>query len=363
MMFYDSYSFVVMVLTCDVCGKSISRYDEYLTCRKQCNKNFHIVCVEISGSEFTSLKESGDIKHWSCNNCNTNKTINPTIKAGKTCDNEDSLNNLIMEKVNDALKLFGKTVVDTLMQQISELKLQNLVLTREIQQLKKVTLKFDSFSSIPEKDKRDTSPVTKNDIVDNVNIQTNIDYSDKIKATYSSIAKATGAIKKTIVNNTKQNILSQKTAIKENDLSKHTVLSEITETHNKINSSNKITLNQHTNEFTEVIKRRSNNSQRNIIKGTATSSILKSAKFYSHIHLYGLDIGTTCEEITKNLENHNIPETLCEKMNAKHPDLYSSFKVSIPTIQLKDALNPEIWPSGVKMNRFLARRQQKPQVT
>lgn len=93
----------------------------------------------------------------------------------------------------------------------------------------------------------------------------------------------------------------------------------------KINSSNKITLIHHENGFTEVIRRPSNNFQRCTMNGTATSIPSESAKFHSHIHLYDLDVTTPCEEITKNLEKRNILE-------AKHSDLHSSLKVSVPSI-------------------------------
>ncbi|KAK9728559.1 PHD-finger [Popillia japonica] len=76
-----------MAIQCVVCANNINRYDDYMSCRKSCNGNFHSACVNISVEELTLMKEDGSIKKWSCFKCNENITNNLVFQ--QQCSKED----------------------------------------------------------------------------------------------------------------------------------------------------------------------------------------------------------------------------------------------------------------------------------
>lgn len=51
----------------------------------------------------------------------------------------------------------------------------------------------------------------------------------------------------------------------------------------------------------------------------------------------------------------------CERLNARGN--YSSFKLTTEETALNDMLQPEFWPSGVAVGRFLIRRPKLPSLT
>lgn len=85
---------------------------------------------------------------------------------------------------------------------------------------------------------------------------------------------------------------------------------------------------------------------------------IKAAVAYSHLHLYRLHPETTIENVKMYLLK-DFPEVLVEKLNSAHPDVYSSFKISVSEINQQRAMDPDLWPEGARINRFfLARRKQ-----
>lgn len=61
---------------------------------------------------------------------------------------------------------------------------------------------------------------------------------------------------------------------------------------------------------------------------------------------------TSIESLTLLLKG-NFPEVVCEAITPKHPDVYTSFKVKILETNFRKAMNPELWPLGACIGRFL----------
>lgn len=81
------------------------------------------------------------------------------------------------------------------------------------------------------------------------------------------------------------------------------------------------------------------------------------------MHVCGLQPTTTEKEIDEYLRGKSINNIKCEKITAKRPDEYASFKISVPNDYLETTKQPELWPSGVRVNRFLERIYKKKQET
>lgn len=78
-----------------------------------------------------------------------------------------------------------------------------------------------------------------------------------------------------------------------------------------------------------------------------------------HLHAYKFIPETTAEEIKNYLTSKNIENIEVSKMNSKYPDKYASFKISAPELHADLLQDPEMWPKGVFVNRFLFRLGEK----
>ncbi|KAK9753677.1 hypothetical protein QE152_g1847 [Popillia japonica] len=112
---------------------------------------------------------------------------------------------------------------------------------------------------------------------------------------------------------------------------------------------------QNENDFITVQPRRKRNSALKTTFGTADGIKLKGAIRYSHLHVYGLHPLTTVSEVEEYLKSKGFNSSKCTQLQSKRPEEYASFKISVPFNSLEDAKNPNIWPSGVSINRFLER--------
>lgn len=115
------------------------------------------------------------------------------------------------------------------------------------------------------------------------------------------------------------------------------------------------------------VRRRQRQRRVNIQRGTAAlevsadngkkdnKPVIKGAIQFNHLHVYGLDPSTNEEDLIAFLKQNSFIDVKCEKLKSRRPEEYSSFKVSVRSDDF-DRLNaPELWPVGVKFNRFLFR--------
>lgn len=91
----------------------------------------------------------------------------------------------------------------------------------------------------------------------------------------------------------------------------------------------------------------------NPIIGTQENSSLHVVpkKLVAHLHVTRLSPETTITDLQDFLSQHSTDVTI-EKLNSKKPEVYSSFKITLPSGQLDKVMNPTFWPSGVAVNRF-----------
>ena len=115
------------------------------------------------------------------------------------------------------------------------------------------------------------------------------------------------------------------------------------------------------NDFKLVRSRRRRSTT---IQGAAQGAelTLKGIPSYGYLHIYRLDPGTTEDELVSYLTNKNIKYPSCTKLVAKHPEIYSSFKIQFDINDLEKLQKPDFWPRGSRVNRFFHRipQQEKP---
>lgn len=97
-------------------------------------------------------------------------------------------------------------------------------------------------------------------------------------------------------------------------------------------------------------------SFRDIILGNRDSDgeSLKAVPQVGYIHVYRLDPGTSEQAVSEYLKQF-IPDCKCEILNSKHPEVYSSFKITVPLNDVEKVMNPNVWPVGTRVNRYFHR--------
>lgn len=108
------------------------------------------------------------------------------------------------------------------------------------------------------------------------------------------------------------------------------------------------------NKFTVVTrKKRYTKPKAPLIRGTAEDSVIRGVMKYAYLHAYRLDPTLKAENVKNCLLSKNIGTVMCEQLNSKYPEEYSSFKVSLPAEKVEEARNPSLWPTGVCIDHFL----------
>lgn len=76
------------------------------------------------------------------------------------------------------------------------------------------------------------------------------------------------------------------------------------------------------------------------------------------LHSIYWDPDTDTDELSKYLQKI-VPDLKVEKLNSRHPQDYSSFKISVPKSEMEKIMKPELWPSGVRINEFFLSRKRQ----
>lgn len=92
-----------------------------------------------------------------------------------------------------------------------------------------------------------------------------------------------------------------------------------------------------------------------------TSSI-KAAVDYASVHVSKLHPDTGVEDL-KSYLIADFPEVEAEKLNSAYPTLYSSFRVSVCRENLQRAMDPTVWPRGVRIDEFFLNKRRKYQTS
>ncbi|KAG5900339.1 hypothetical protein JTB14_026347 [Gonioctena quinquepunctata] len=77
------------------------------------------------------------------------------------------------------------------------------------------------------------------------------------------------------------------------------------------------------------------------------------------LHVTRLKTNTDPNEL-KQMLLPDFPEVICEKHVSRHPELYSSMKVTIKRENLRKAWRCDVWPSGALVSQFLGKRRMAP---
>lgn len=83
---------------------------------------------------------------------------------------------------------------------------------------------------------------------------------------------------------------------------------------------------------------------------------LRAAESFSYWHVYRLHPSTSRDDVENYLKTE-FPGICVENLVSSNPKQYSSFKLTVREDDEKRILNPELWPSGARINRFFLSRK------
>lgn len=98
--------------------------------------------------------------------------------------------------------------------------------------------------------------------------------------------------------------------------------------------------------------------RQNLIVGTNSKDTnIRGVEKKVALHVCRIEPSIKTEELQSFLQS-SFPEVICEKLNSKFPDIYSSFKVTISQNNFKSAMDPLKWPANACIRNFLQSRRE-----
>ena len=310
------------------CEKNIGRYEDYITCNQESDHNYHLKCIDMSIDDYGRMREDGTLQNWKCAECDrdiTSKSINEEISQ---VSDLNQLKQFITIKLEAVVKDITSTIINSMQKEISKLITENSDLRREVEKLRQTG---NTASSTSIHQNQNAEPMEENRklherreavIVQSNNTSIiNKDQNEGLPLQHQPIPYKAMLTRETSTSNS-QGLVEQNTKTEDG--------------------------------FKEVISRK---KQRRLstVNGASTNTNLKGACKYRHYHLYRLNPETTEADIVKHVKMTNNTDVKCEKLISKHPDEYSSFKISVIEGQHEFMENADTWPQGARINRFLFR--------
>lgn len=109
---------------------------------------------------------------------------------------------------------------------------------------------------------------------------------------------------------------------------------------------------------------RSSGRQRRVTKSIVGSGMFKENKISGvgqmhHFHVFRVDPSRTADDVREHLADLQLTPCEVVPLKSKHPEVYSSFKVSIPAHYSKTLMSAGSWPPGVEVKKFFLTRERK----
>lgn len=150
-----------------------------------------------------------------------------------------------------------------------------------------------------------------------------------------------------------------------NTVSKQMVSSALMEasTLQKCNDIINLENDKHNNEWKDVKNHR---RRRKAIVGNnneikLNGKLIQGVPKFTHLHVYRLEPKIT-ENDLQGMLKLSFPEVKCEALISKHPQVYSSFKVTLLESNFGNAMDPSKWPSGALIQPFLELRKKSREI-
>lgn len=304
-------------IKCGACLNEFSNSDQKVNCGGWCNGFFHKQCINLSRDKVKILLETPSFK-WFC----------------QSCDEGSSTLTTLLVKIQTAVERLEQTVS----RREEVINTQNFKIMKLNESLQQLTLKLNSshVSQMENSAPTATSPVTRGNEIP----------QDKRNLPISGVPKQTTcrtgdgartATQRSAPSGRQQRQRQQSQKSGQNaDLESATVNDE---------------------GFQLVRPKRQQRARRAIVNGTNKTCDIKAIGKNAWIYVTRLDKETSERDVQQLLEG--TCKVACEKLNLKHSDRWSSFRICAP-FQYKDIiLDGQLWPEGAQIGRYFFPRKQE----
>nr|CAI5820101.1 unnamed protein product [Callosobruchus analis] len=112
-----------------------------------------------------------------------------------------------------------------------------------------------------------------------------------------------------------------------------------------------------------LVEGRRRRNRRSLLVGNGPDDcVVKGVEKRVALHVSRIHPSTALTDM-ESMVKAKFPEATVESIQSKHPDIYSSFKVTLLHSNFKSALDVSIWPKNTCINRFLQSRKKTRMVT
>lgn len=326
---------------CGRCQVLIKNSDKFLKCDGFCERNYHLKCESVLVKEYDMIKKLSSKVLWFCVSCSTRYEG----QEESTCEEESTDHNRMLQKLFNVVK--------------------SLITDNQI-----IKSKLDCVLNhvLPETKPKEVNPnlchpslevgLSVNDLTDSHselltkdNVAVTCNYSDKSYA--DAVNKPKIASK---LNAAHDKVGLGSLGTKTSDV--HLVDAYSTVKNQSQLQTKKKANNNHTNrQSSDTSKNRSKRFITGNLSSPSSGHNLKIAEKTVFLFISRLIPTTKAEDISNFLKIHYQSDKFeIEQLNSRYPDKYSSFKVGLPSVHLKDIFKPDFWPMGVFVSRFVNKR-------
>lgn len=328
-----------MFVTCSSCNQKIYRQDDRLNC-KNCSSAFHLKCTSVSMDNFMDMARNGAKQDWKCFKCldvgsclPLNNAFNDTAGDGNLTPKEGTTTDQLPAKEHVNKYAAGEDVAEVRgAERVSDPSVEVFYLKEIIRQ-------------------KDIIINNQNDLI--ISLKEQISYL-KSRLSFCEYAPSIGGTNNHGGEKLNANVPSENTNNYSEVLAK-----SITGSQEPID----VTLpNLSTEDATSksVQKEKGRHSRKPIvgkkIAREGDGRDLRAAKMMRSYTVTKLDPLTTQEDVEETLQRV-ISQFKIEKLNARYPESYSSFKITVSQDDEAAILDPELWPLGSKIYRFFHSRK------
>lgn len=318
-----------------------------------CDSLFHVSCAKLSNVKILS-----------------DKTLNCCESENMQVDSDDAFFDAIQDSSSSSSSKVDISIFKYIIKQkdciINELQDKIIILNNHIEVLNKcmvfssntntknVTVNKDTATSSKDKESkslRDIVPEKKQEIARKIN-GTDVHTGEGVVSDKKDVF--TRKVNKPGILVNKEVITEKQVSVAINEVTGKMKLNEcINMEMDSARSQEQETKKWETVDF----KRRRKSTSKSMVMGNnKQSDTIKGVPKYVELHVCRIDPGTTSEMLRKYLES-SFSEVKCESLISRQPELYSSFKVSVYERNFQRAMDPNVWPEGALIGRFLYRRE------
>lgn len=337
---------------CGSCNKSFKEGDISVNCELYCSKWFHIKCVNITTSDYDKIQSLGNNSRWFCTPCE--KTFQRRNKDKQVCCECFSYITILtdsLKELSDNQKEMSDNLNQVRQEQSDMKKSLKIEVKPQVEQPRQSSAKMFStvLKSNKSNEKRSMTSVS-------ARLSQHIDCGQPSQLNNNSVDRS--EVEMTETNTADADTVGVndgewKTAGRKRNF--HNTR-KLRENSNGNNSTQRYQEGRGTSESGSRYSGAS--SRRTFVVGSCEAETdLKTVDRKGFLFVSRISPEFGDEDMKGYLTNvRKCTDVIVEKLTSKHPEVYSSFKIGLPSSMIKSAFSAQFWPKGTFVSRFFTNK-------